>query len=448
RVIRQTGLNRYADPTPGPHAFSLDPATQADAAWFNATYAVDWTNWTLSSGLPYVSGETYQVEARALNQAGTYSATYSTRTTIYDTAAPYTDVRLPVAFSTVSALPQISGTAYDEPLGNGGAVSNIRMRLTRLTDGQYWAGAGWTGIVTEFTTFEGLLVHQTSWTMTTNLPPANGNPLSGLQSGVSYYMTVSGIDDAAPTGTSEIFNSAVKASTFTVDLVGAVAGFTAPSQDSVVSGLSKIRGTATDALAGVSAAGQIEIAIAEDSPNTGCWNGLVAGGTFTLTGCPIYYPLTGADRAGTYTPGSTFWDVNVPPLTSQFTYKLWVRARDNATPSGNYTAPATISSITFVYNTTLPSSAILIPPALPAAGGNLAAAFTVSGTASDSFGITGTSVAYQEADTNMYWDGVSTFSSVTPVWTNAPLAGTTPSFTFSVAAPVPAPTSGRNYNLY
>ncbi|MBI2788067.1 MAG: hypothetical protein HYX59_05235 [Elusimicrobia bacterium] len=350
RVTRTTGINRHSNPG-GAHPFDLDPATQGDAAWFDAASVSNplWTNWTLSSGLPWVSGESYRVEARAINQAGTYSTTYSTQTTIYDTEAPYTDVRLPVAFSTVSALPQVTGTAYDLPLGNWGAVFNIRLRLTRLTDGWYWNGAGWTGLPTELTTSEGLKVHVSSWTLALNLPPSTDNPTTGLQNGVSYYMNVSGVDDALAVGNPEAFYDPVKASTFTVDLAGAVAGFTAPSPYSVISTLAKIRGTATDALAGVSTAGQIEIGIIENGPNNACWNGTIAGGTFTAAACaspgvPNWFAITGGDRGGLYSVPSTFWEVNAPPLTSQFGYKVWVRARDNATPSGNYTAPASRTS--------------------------------------------------------------------------------------------------------
>ncbi|UPT74472.1 MAG: hypothetical protein M0D55_01655 [Elusimicrobiota bacterium] len=62
--------------------------------------------------------------------------------------------------------------------------------------------------------------------------------------------------------------------------------------------------------------------------------------------------------------------------------------------------------------------------------------------------MTGTSVAFQEADTNMYWNGVTTFSSVTPVWQNAALLGSAPNYTFTAAGPAPAASSGRNYNLF
>jgi hypothetical protein len=244
----------------------------------------------------------------------------------------------------------VHGTGLVQPVGNGGSVFNIRLRLTRLTDGQYWNGAGWTGLPTELTTSEGLKVHVSSWTLALNLPPSSDNPSTGLQNGVSYYMNVSGVDDAQSVGNAEAFYDAAKSSTFTVDLAGAVAGFTAPSPYSVISALTKIRGTASDVLAGVSTAGQIEIGLIENGPNNACWNGTIAGGTFTAAACsspgvPNWFAITGGDRGGLFSQPSTFWEVSAPPLTSQFGYKVWVRAKDNATPSGNYTAPATVSSI-------------------------------------------------------------------------------------------------------
>ena len=58
---------------------------------------------------------------------------------------PVTDVRLPVSMSTVSALVNLTGNAYDQPLSAPGTVSNIRLRIIRLTDNTYWTGAGFSG---------------------------------------------------------------------------------------------------------------------------------------------------------------------------------------------------------------------------------------------------------------------------------------------------------------
>ena len=45
-------------------------ATSERDAWFDAASvsAPTWINWTLSSGLPFVSGQQYRVEARALGR--------------------------------------------------------------------------------------------------------------------------------------------------------------------------------------------------------------------------------------------------------------------------------------------------------------------------------------------------------------------------------------------
>ncbi len=222
-------------------------------------------------------------------------------------------------------------------------------------------------------------------------------------------------------------------------------GFQAPADGSVLASLAKIRGTAVDALAGVTAASQIEVAIGELSPGLGCWDGSVSPGTFTLVGCPIYYPITGP-RNGTFVGG--VWDMDAPLLTTQHTYRVWVRARDNAVPVANVSSAGQISTTTFSFNTSLPAVALTAPPSLPAVGGNRSAAFGIVGTAAESFGVTAASVAYQEADSGMWHDNVSgTFSATTPVWRPTVLSGSAPNYTFTATPPALPASSGRNYNI-
>ncbi|MFI5345202.1 MAG: hypothetical protein ACHQ51_02395 [Elusimicrobiota bacterium] len=446
RVQNLSALNRYADPAA---AFTFSQANP-DLGWFNAgsVSAPLWTNWSVSSAIVYTSGNQYSVQARVRNQAGTYSTTYSTMVVVYDVDPPLTTTLLPVAFSTISSLPTLTGASADTTPTNPGTVSNLRVRLTRLTDGYYWNGAGWGPGVAQLTTVEGVVINVSSWTLSTNLPTTNNLP-SGLQDGVSYYLTTSGIDNANPVGNTEAFNTPVRASTFTVDLTGPSAKFTAPVNLSIVSSLAQIRGTATDALAGITSASQIEVAIQENGPGAACWNGQIGGGsTFTAAACgPTYYPITNLGVGGTFAGG--VWSMNVPTLTSQYGYKLWVRGHDNATPVGNVTSGANISSVTFTYNTNLPSASFTFPPSLPATAGNRSVGFTVYGIASDNFGVSYTSVAIQEADTGMYYDSAtSTFSSVAQKFSSAPFAGSAPNYTFSWVAPIPAPSNGRNYNVY
>src|SRR5262249_35794007 len=63
RIVRDQGGGSlvYADPGNG---LNFTQPT-SDLAWFDATYAVDWTNWSVSSGgvTPFIHGSTYAVIA-------------------------------------------------------------------------------------------------------------------------------------------------------------------------------------------------------------------------------------------------------------------------------------------------------------------------------------------------------------------------------------------------
>ena len=107
----QNDSNVYANPAAG-LSFNL---LNGDLAWFDATYAVNWTNWTASSAIPFVDGSTYTLIARSQNQAFTYSVPYSSRTIVYDTAAPQSGVTVPANGSVVKTLPAITGTAPTIP---------------------------------------------------------------------------------------------------------------------------------------------------------------------------------------------------------------------------------------------------------------------------------------------------------------------------------------------
>ncbi len=456
RVQDTNGLNQYADPGNG-MAFDI-PAGSADTAWFNAaSNSVPlWTSWSVSSGIPFASGHLYNVEARVRNQAnGYYGASYSTQAVVFDNTAPFSETTLPVLGSTVSAIPMISGTAFDQT-GSGQnpepVLSDVRVRLIRLADGNFWNGVSWQGSAAQLNAGTGVLIYGATSTfeLASNLPAAN-NLSTGLQDGDSYYITTSGLDNADPGGNAEVFYTPARASTFTVDLTGPSLNFTAPANGSIISSLTPIRGTATDNLAGISYTTEVFISLSENGPGFACWNGQITGGTFTAAACATpYYPISNAGIGGTFVGG--VWQLGgagMPPLTSLYNYKALIKGVDNATPTGNVTASGNIQQITFTYNTNFPSAGIKYPPSLPASGGNLSAAFTIAGTASDNFGVAYTSVAYQESNTLEYWNpATSTFSSLAPVWIGATPVGSPLNPTFTQAAPVPAASSGRDYSIY
>ena len=87
RVLGAAG-GVWANPANG-LLFDLLPA-QGDLAWFNASHAGSWANWTASSAPAYVSGSTYTIIARSINGAGTYATLYSSVTVVYDATRPET----------------------------------------------------------------------------------------------------------------------------------------------------------------------------------------------------------------------------------------------------------------------------------------------------------------------------------------------------------------------
>ncbi|MBI4346137.1 MAG: hypothetical protein HY553_04740, partial [Elusimicrobia bacterium] len=214
--------------------------------------------------------------------------------------------------------------------------------------------------------------------------------------------------------------------------------------------LSTLQGTAADDIAGLgaSALANIFLQIKEVSPGQGTWDGSITPGTFTLTGNNWVALNT--------IPGATFsagvWTIPKPALTDQYTYRVFVYARDAALPSGNSQLaldPTRIASMTFTLDGNTPTPVITYPATLGV--GNSAyrnGAIPVQGTVSSPFGIIGASVTLRE-DTGMYYDGVSTFSSPTPKWFNAPLTGSVPNYAFTYTFPpgAIAPSDGRNYQL-
>jgi hypothetical protein len=466
----------YADPS---NPLDFGSAIAADDAWFNAnsTTTVPWFTWSAASGTlsNFTPGATYTIEARAVNMSGNYSTVYSTITVVWDNGAysgtPESAVTYPVNAAWMSSLPSITGTAADKPASNPGVVQGVGLQLIHRNPPAsecsgaaacWWTGGGWslTPSVLQKPTVD-VQVFKSSWSLAGTLPsPAD------LVSGGTYYITSASTDNVKPTGNVESFFSAVRSSTFTADLDAPASSMTAPLNGQVLPSVAQLAGTAADALSGIADAAHIWVAMEEVWPGGACWDGGVApAGTFTVAGCPAlsnWYRIDQGGRGGTYNPVSKAWTVNAPALSPQYTYRVWVRASDNALPANNVQADVAASSITFTYDPNVPGAGITYP----AAGGTfIKGAFTVTGTASNlAFAIKYASVAFQEADTGNYYDQNSaTFSVATAgkpgqsSWLGAVVTaggGGPPylvPFNFSVAAPAnfgTYATTGRQYKAH
>ena len=435
------GLGDFWNPAVG--AFD-----QTSCDWMAATTANSWVNWSTMTDIPWISGDQYAIIARSEDEAGNFSVPYSTYNIVFDNTPPITAVVLPASGTYVNAsgIAQIYGTMQDQTQtgADTGTVTTVDIEINNITNDTCWNGTSFQAPPCPVLGGGAIVpVYQSSWSLNAAYVP----PVVDLISGDSYYLTTSGTDNAYPAGNVEAYSSSIN-SQVVVDTIPPNGVVTSPTNGAVVASLATITGTAQDVgpnPSGVSNASQISVSIGQVSPGNGCWNGTITGGTFTLSGCPIFYPITNSGLGGTYSAG--FWSVNAPPLTTKYTYRVWVQVTDNA---GNVEPLSEVSSMTFTYDTTAPGIAITAPVGLPAVGGNLNAITTLAGTASDEFGISYASVAFQEADTLMYYSGVtSTFSSTTPVWFNAPVTGTAPNFSWiSSTWPAIAPTTGRKYNIY
>ncbi|MBI4424386.1 MAG: hypothetical protein HY554_11690, partial [Elusimicrobia bacterium] len=457
RVLRESGLQRWANPATG-MAFDVNPQLtlgQAELAWTTATYATSWANWSLSSGVAWgLLGDTFTVVARSIDRAGNVSPAYSSYTFIYDDLAPETGVTAPAANAIVHTLTALEGTLGDLPSANPGAVAELRLRVRRLADDNFWTGAAWNawpgaGDPSSMGANEGTRVWSTSWTVNANNIPACPDPSNGLTCklthGASYFLSSSGRDDAADGGNEEAYYTS-RGSTITVDLAPPASTVTVPSNGQILNlgSLASIQGTAADPLAGIASAAQVQVMMKETSPGSGTWDGGNPG-TFGASG-DQWHALTAV--GGSF--GAGIWSFPRPALSDQASYRVYVRARDNALPNGNL--QTAYSSMSFTIDNLLPAVAITFPPTLTAANAYQKGAFTAQGTIADPFGVVFASVALMDLGSGEFYNGAGSFVATggAPFWLpTTTLAGSAPNYTFTKAFPAGTipDTDGRKYQL-
>ncbi|MBI5884269.1 MAG: hypothetical protein HZB91_14330, partial [Elusimicrobia bacterium] len=440
--------------------FELDPLTQLEQAWFTADHNGNWDDWKISSGA-YSTGQSYAVEARSIDGAGNYSATYATAAFIFDTDPPYTNVNFPADKSTMTSTGFVWGTAYDNTPTNPGTITQLRLRIKRLTDDWYWTGGSWVNTPPASAPYirisDGVKVHMSSWSVAAALPA-----LGDLTHGASYFMTTQATDSTADGGNTENWWEAARASTFTVDKVPAVSRVNIPVDHGIFPAVTQIAGTAVDLFAGIPDGRMdlVEVSIKEisriiagaPSPGGAYWNGNVSaspGGTFTATteqwyclaGCSgSKSNIAGAGAAPALSAGN--WSFNTPFASlfqDQITYQVRVRARDSAKtyvadPMNDGNSEVEISSISFTKDVTAPGVAVKTPPTLPDLRGKIKSLPDVMGTAYDDFGILYASVSYQNIETLLYFDGAD-FLAGSAVWFDAPLTGIAPNYEWTALPP-------------
>jgi hypothetical protein len=413
--------------------------TTNNLAWFGAVqgwkdigvYNSSWvavnnvyvSSWSYTDAVSYAPGKTYQITSRAWDVAGNQEAAgdipaYDTQF-YYDNSAPQSQITLPSQPGVVQyyrQLPTISGTAQDQPVVGGSGISMVEVAVENKSK----AGANWWGGADYNQSNPGWIVASGSMSWTYSFANwANGN---------TYLIESCAYDKALPSpgNVENIYAVQVNSVTFVCDVSSPTSVITWPPYNNYMAGSSfaSISGTTIDSLSGVSVT---KVGIKLNSTN-GWWNGT------DFTGSQAYF------NSSSLTSGNTSWAYSgfASALASvdQSTFTVYSVGYDNALPGpGNY--ETLLSSVTFIYDITKPTSSITAPANLL----NTNSVTTITGTAFDSFGVASVSVLIRDLlYPATYWQSGATWGPAV-TWHGATYANG------NWTMPAPAFTDGHSYEL-
>jgi autotransporter-associated beta strand repeat/autotransporter-associated beta strand repeat len=229
-----------------------------------------------------------------------------------DVIPPISAVTFPANKAYVNGLTTISGSASD----SGRGVKLVEIALKNTAAGSYWNGtSAWTGVVT--------------WLPTTYNPPnawVFNNGSAALANGLTIVVMSRATDSANNVqifyGTDTVF----------VDTIAPVSTVTYPINNSSISSLVSISGTATDAGAGIASV----IICIKNEIDTMYWT---EGNGWIKT------------QAWLQSTGTVSWTYAAPALTNGKKYTVQSKAIDRA---NNMEVPGT--GVTFLYSSTAPGS--------------------------------------------------------------------------------------------
>ncbi len=345
-----------------PHSVSIAIMRNSDSYyWNNADWVMThtWimtdnkTNWVRNFSMPTLSDGNYTITSRATDSSGNQEVPSAGITVNCDLSAPTSVISFPLNGTTLANVTEIYGTSSD---GSGSGVANVKLSIKRDSDNWYWNGTVWVDSVVKITAAGSI-----SWTY--NLLP--------LWTSGSYTVQTFVADIASNEGTGT-------ATTFEIDNTAPLSTITFPLNGEVVNSIAFVTGTASDSK-GISL---VETAILDSI-------GQYYDGVSSWSATPIWFP------AG----GTSSWSSGVlPSLVSGNTYFIKVRATDSA---GNTEVPG--SGNAFTYDVVNPFSSVTSP----ADGSFFKTLGTISGIASDAFGVSKVELMIQRNTDNHYWNGSS-----------------------------------------
>jgi hypothetical protein len=258
-------------------------------AWQDASDAASTFTITLPN-LPLVSGRQYQAVARSSDAVGDYSQVFATYTFTFDALPPSALVIYPADGGIAYSAGSISGTAADPTSG----ITAVDVQLRRLSDGKWWTNSLSSWDAAPEPLQAGTTPYWT-WNFNTYLRDS-------LASGASYYVTVRGVDGAAPRNAGQF---QVSGSTFTyLDVTPPPATVTLAAAKGAVSGAIELtwRAAGDNAAAGYLLNGAYKIAYSTfTGAQVSTAGAQVAIATATLTaGSTQHTTITGLGPSTSY----------------------------------------------------------------------------------------------------------------------------------------------------
>lgn len=182
----------------------------------------------------------------------------------FDSAQPSVSILTPANRSFVTRLDSISGAATSHAVGSN--IARVELFFKRNSDGKYWTGTAWgnSTAVALSTTLQG-----SAWSKTSELPLTNTSDLSKKLLDGSYLLTATAYDSAGNRKSASHF--------WTLDKINPAVTITTPVNQSFVTALQTIAGSATDNQGG-SGVARLDVFLRRNSDSR-YWTGTAWGTT-------------------------------------------------------------------------------------------------------------------------------------------------------------------------
>jgi len=310
------------------------------------------------------SGHTYRINSRGIDFVPNPEVSIATATFTFDNTPPVSVITKPANNDNLSSLDKIEGTASDVT----SSVSKVEILIKNITDTTYWDGVStWISTATWFTV-EG----QESWYY----------DISDWTPDKQYQIQSRATDDVQ-TGNEE---SPGSGNFFKFDTGSPSSSISSPQHDEVFKSFSTISGAATDPGSEPSQIKKVVVTIQD--PDDKYWKqGAVWDVDFTSHAAQ----------------GTSSWtlDISTEALTDQTTYLIKTKAIDKAGNEEAWGTPGDSNAHNFAYDLTDPQSVITVPTHLD----HLSELPTISGTASDAFGLSEVRLSILKTLGTKYWHG-------------------------------------------